>query len=478
MQDDVVFPHLTVKETLTYAALLRLPKTLSRKEKKERVVNVISELFLERCQNTIIGSEFVRGISGGERKRVCIGTEILLNPSLLFLDEPTSGLDSTTALRIVQILRNIAKAGKTVVTTIHQPSSRLFSTFDKLILLGKGNSLYFGKASEAMMYFSSIGCSPLLAMNPAEFLIDLANGNIKGKSVPSELEDKFLPGSKRLGIKDGGPSPVNLHEFLVDAYEVRLAKMEKRKLLNPVILKGESGMQGGPYIRDSGATWCEQFSILFRRGIRERRHEYFSCMRVTQVISTAIIIGLLWWHSDVTSPKRLQDQAGLLFFMSVFWGFFPLFTAIFTFPQERAMLAKERSIGMYKLSAYFLARNTSDLPLDLLLLIVFLVIVYFMVGLKLSFQGIFSYHAYCFPQHCGCSGPGTDNRCSISGCETSNYTDFCHCYDLHVIWRVLYTASSVIYVMGAIHLFQLPHLQATSEHSVWLFWGSLCFSFL
>ncbi|XP_040995898.1 ABC transporter G family member 22-like isoform X2 [Juglans microcarpa x Juglans regia] len=338
-----------------------------------------------RCQDTLIGGKFVRGISGGERKRVCIGNEILLNPSLLFLDEPTSGLDSTTALRIGQILNNIAKAGKAVVTTIHQPSSRLFHKFDRLILLSRGSSLYFGKASEAMMYFSSIGCNPLIAMNPSEFLIDLASGNIKDKSVPSELEDKFLQGSKRFEKKNGGPSSVDVQEFLVEAYEVRLAKIEERKLQKPVIIQSEPDIEGRSNSREWGATWWEQFSILFSRGLKERRHEYLSCMRVTQVISTAVIIGLLWWHSDASTPKRLQDQAGLLFFVSVFWGFFPLFNAIFTFPQERAMLAKERSVGMYKLSAYFLGRTTSDLPLDLLLPIVFLLIVYFMVGLKLNF---------------------------------------------------------------------------------------------
>ncbi|CAL5344646.1 unnamed protein product [Camellia sinensis] len=108
-QDDVLFPHLTVRETLTYAALLRLPKTLTKQEKEKRVIDVIDELGLERCQDTMIGSSFVRGVSGGERKRVCIGNEIIINPSLLFLDEPTSGLDSTTALRIVQILQDIVE---------------------------------------------------------------------------------------------------------------------------------------------------------------------------------------------------------------------------------------------------------------------------------------------------------------------------------------------------------------------------------
>lgn len=106
----------------------------------------------------------------------------------------------------------VSQAGKAVVSTIHQPSSRLFHKFDKLILLSRGSSLYFGKASEAMMYFSSIGCNPLIAMNPSEFLIDLASGNMKDKSVPLELEDRFLPGSKRFDKRHGGPSSVDVQE--------------------------------------------------------------------------------------------------------------------------------------------------------------------------------------------------------------------------------------------------------------------------
>ncbi|KAJ1423337.1 P-loop containing nucleoside triphosphate hydrolase [Sesbania bispinosa] len=375
-QDDVLFPHLTVKETLTYAARLRLPKTFTKEQKEKRALDVIYELGLERCQDTMIGGSFVRGVSGGERKRVCIGNEIIINPSLLFLDEPTSGLDSTTALRIVQMLQDIAEAGKTVVTTIHQPSSRLFHKFDKLILLGKGSLLYFGKASEAMNYFQSIGCTPLISMNPAEFLLDLANGNINDVSVPSELEDKVQMGNAVAETHNGKPSPAVVHE-------IELQKTEKKKIMVSIPLD-ESLKSKVSSKRQWGASWNEQFSILFWRGIKERRHDYFSWLRITQVLSTAIILGLLWWQSDTKTPKDLQDQAGLLFFIAVFWGFFPVFTAIFTFPQERAMLNKERAADMYRLSAYFLARTTSDLPLDLILPVLFLIVVYFMAGLRLS----------------------------------------------------------------------------------------------
>lgn len=99
-----------------------------------------------------------------------------------------------------------------MITTIHQPSSRLFHKFDKLILLGKGSLLYFGKASEAMVYFSAIGCSPLISMNPAEFLLDLANGNLNDVSVPSELEDRVQIGNSDRETGNGKPTPIVVHE--------------------------------------------------------------------------------------------------------------------------------------------------------------------------------------------------------------------------------------------------------------------------
>lgn len=391
-QDDVLFPNLTVRETLTYAALLRLPNTLTKQQREARARQVVYELGLERCQDTIIGGPFVRGISGGERKRVCIGHEILTDPSLLFLDEPTSGLDSTTALRIVQLLQDMAEAGRTIVTTIHQPSSRLFHKFDKLILLGEGHPIYFGKASSATDYFTSIGCSPVITMNPADFLLDLANGNINDVSVPPELEKVHVINA--MLEMDGGlipttkPSPHDVQQYLVEAYQSHIAPEIKEKLLvlNDINEDWKAAISSR---HEWGATWWEQYSILFRRGIKERRHEYLSCLRVAQVISTAFILGLLWWQSKIDTPKELQDQTGLLFFIAVFWGFFPVFTTIFTFPQERAMLAKERAVDMYRLSAYFMARNLSDLPLDLFLPVVYVLIVYFMTHLRMTVAAFF-----------------------------------------------------------------------------------------
>lgn len=175
-QDDVLHPHLTVFETLFYTALLRLPNSFTKEEKTMQAEAVITQLGLTKCKDSIIGDHLRRGVSGGERKRVSIGQEMLINPSLIFLDEPTSGLDSTTAQRIISTLLELAEGGRTIAMTIHQPSSRLYYMFHKVLLLSEGNPLYFGKGVDALNYFASIGFVPLVSMNPADFLLDLANG--------------------------------------------------------------------------------------------------------------------------------------------------------------------------------------------------------------------------------------------------------------------------------------------------------------
>ncbi|KAK6934296.1 ABC-2 type transporter [Dillenia turbinata] len=354
-QDDVLYPHLTVTETLVYTALLRLPNSLSRQDKVMHAEAMITQLGLTSCKNSMVGGHALRGVSGGERKRVSIGQEMLINPSLLFLDEPTSGLDSTTAQRIVSTLWELANGGRTIVMTIHQPSSRLFYMFHKVLLLSDGNPVYFGKGTTAMEYFSSIGFSPSVAMNPADFLLDLANGIC---SDDSRREDQ-----------------INVKQTLVSVYKRNLRNNLKAEIheVNNNLLDGTNDKKFGQW----QTTWWQQFTILLQRGMKERRHESFSGLRIAQVLVVSFLSGLLWWKSD-----SIQDQIGLLFFYSGFWGFFPLFQAIFTFPQERMMLKKERTSGTYKLSSYFMSRTVSDLPMELVLPTIFVIITYWMAGLR------------------------------------------------------------------------------------------------
>ncbi|KAG9440059.1 hypothetical protein H6P81_020224 [Aristolochia fimbriata] len=356
-QDDDMYPHFTVTETLVYTARLRLPKTISREEKTQHAMSVISLMGLNHCKESIIGGGLIRGVSGGERKRVSIGQEMLINPSLLFLDEPTSGLDSTTAQKIVSTLEELAAGARTIVMTIHQPSSRIFYMFHKVLLLSDGHPIYFGKGSDTMDYYESIGQRPGVPMNPADFLLDLANGISSAESQTNGAEVK---------------------KFLVSAYQENIGNELNRELTGDSEI-GETITNDHKKISRWSANWLEEFIVLLQRGMKGQKHTSFSSLKVSQVLFLTVFAGLSWWRSD---SSHIQDKTGILFFYTTFWVSFPMFQAIFSFPQERKMLTKERSSGMYRLSSYLMAKTCSDLPMELILPTLFVTISYWMAGLK------------------------------------------------------------------------------------------------
>lgn len=177
-------------------------------------------------------------------------------------------------------------------------------------------------------------------------------------------------------------------QYLVQRFNQELAPKEKAKLLALPSLKGELKVAITEK-REWSTSWVEQFSVLMVRGLKERRHEYLSYLRFVQVFFISLIVGCLWWRSKRNNSSEISDQMGLVFFIAIFWGMFPLFTAIFTFPQERAMLMKERASDLYRLSSYFLARTLGDLPLDLVMPTIFVLMVYFMTNLYLSAGAFF-----------------------------------------------------------------------------------------
>ncbi len=156
MQDDLLNGYLTVEETLMFNAEHRLPRAFTYRERKERVEDVITDLGLGHVRKAIIGTQLKLGISGSERKRLCVGMQLLHRPQLLFLDEPTTGLDSVTALDLLHTLHALAhgrsqEKAVTVVCSIHQPQSKIFNLFDSIVLLKLGNIVYQGPRKQAMV---------------------------------------------------------------------------------------------------------------------------------------------------------------------------------------------------------------------------------------------------------------------------------------------------------------------------------------
>jgi len=173
-QENVLLGTLTVRETVTYSAHLRLPPTLTKEEVEGIVEGTLMEMGLQECADRIIGNWHLRGISGGEAKRLSIALEILTRPRLLFLDEPTTGLDSASAFFVVQALRSVARdGGRTVISSIHQPSSEVFTLFDDLCLLSSGELVYFGEAKKAIEVLEFECCPDCTTKSELDFRVFL-----------------------------------------------------------------------------------------------------------------------------------------------------------------------------------------------------------------------------------------------------------------------------------------------------------------
>eukprot|EP01125_Pyxidicula_operculata_P023033 TRINITY_DN976_c1_g4_i2.p1 TRINITY_DN976_c1_g4~~TRINITY_DN976_c1_g4_i2.p1 ORF type:complete len:1077 (+),score=199.65 TRINITY_DN976_c1_g4_i2:108-3338(+) len=176
-QEDIMIRTLTVEEILEFSANTRLPSDSSLGENERIVEEVIELLGLERIRHSIIGDEDVRGISGGQRKRVNIAMELVSNPGMLFLDEPTSGLDSSSSEEVCSVLQLLAGTGLTIVAVVHQPRYEIFQMFDDVALLGVGGRpVYMGPTKNVASYFAQYGfqCPPQI--NPADYYLDVISG--------------------------------------------------------------------------------------------------------------------------------------------------------------------------------------------------------------------------------------------------------------------------------------------------------------
>lgn len=181
-QENIFIDALTVRETLYFAAELKLPQNLSPPEKTERIQDILHLLGLNQIADSIVGNEEKRGISGGQKKRLSIGVEIIHLPELIFLDEPTTGLDSMIAYEVISMIRRITDQGRTIICTIHQPSKHIFELFHQVIFLSQGKVIYFGKGSEMGHYFTSLPNYSfpwnIDHMNPCDYALAIASQQI------------------------------------------------------------------------------------------------------------------------------------------------------------------------------------------------------------------------------------------------------------------------------------------------------------
>ncbi|CAO2166938.1 unnamed protein product [Urochloa humidicola] len=382
MQDDLLFPMLTVAETLSFAAEFRLPRALSAAKKRARVQALIDQLGLRAAANTIIGDEGHRGVSGGERRRVSIGTDIIHDPILLFLDEPTSGLDSTSAFMVVKVLRRIAESGSIVITSIHQPSQRILGLLDRLILLSGGRTVFSGPPSSLPSYFAEFGFPVPDDENRAEFALDLIREFESSPTGTKPLADFHRSWQRMHAPAESAaaeqPPAMSLKEAIS-------ASISRGKLVSGSDVAGEAASvhtYANPF-------WVEMKVLTKRSAINTRRMPELFLIRLGAVVVTGAILATVFFRLD-QSPKGAQERLGFFAFaMSTM--FYTCADALPVFLQERYVFLRETAYGAYRRASYVLSNAIVSFPPLVVLSLSFAVTTFFAVGLAGGVPGFAFY---------------------------------------------------------------------------------------
>ena len=345
-QEDNLIECMTVFECLMFAARLKT----KYEDKKSRVLKLIEKLKLENCKNTYIGGPYVKGISGGEKKRTSIGIELITEPSVIFLDEPTSGLDSYTALILMKLILLQVSEGKTVISTIHQPSSDIFHLFDKLLLLTDGQVAYHGPANDSVKFFESAGFICPMYTNPADYYMEVL----------------YVKNSKSLTDEEKTVSQ-------------KLVNLQKSSKMTETFL--ENIIEKSNDVNKAGVL--TQFYWVFLRGInRVLRNHMIGSMRLVIIVSIAIMQLIFYWDIGTSGYKAQFNRDGFLFFTLACLTFCNILACVLIFPSMRNIMVKEYQSNTYGVLAYFLAQNLNDLIFDVLMTIGYVSAVYWGVGLN------------------------------------------------------------------------------------------------
>lgn len=284
-QDVSFFPHMTVRETLEFRVNLLLGNSIPKSQRHELVQELINELNLQKAADTIVGNSKIRGISGGERKRLSIACEMISSPSLILLDEPTSGLDSNQALQVVETLRDLADSGKTVVVVIHQPNQHVFSLFDDLLLLSEGKQMYYGQVKQVRNYMASLGYKASSEMGTAEHVLDCISLDM---------------------TEQGDPTPESINRLNTLATQARKERIDlgvsdaaASKQVEVVHELGEHGPK---------ASIFRQFQLLLNRAVRETfRGKGAILIKAIQQVTIGIVYGGIY-HLGVNQVRVLSSS--------------------------------------------------------------------------------------------------------------------------------------------------------------------------
>ncbi|KAK3094013.1 hypothetical protein FSP39_022934 [Pinctada imbricata] len=366
MQADKFLHNLTVRETLRYAALLRLPGRTTTVELETKVDSVITEMGLKQVADCRVGGNIVRGISGGERRRVTIALQLLQDPSL----------DSYTARYLVSNLRDVAQRGKIVLLSIHQPRSDIFKLFDQVGILSLGEMVYFGGASQMVNYFNDIGYPCPTYANPLDHFVDLA-------SVDRRNHDREQETSARLNVLVEAFSKSQIHNEMVQSVMDDTMKPTTRNTMlyfykprPPNIFR---------------VMWALMSRML--KNLARDRTIYISRLFLLSLFVPFICAFL--GHMK-TNQESIQDRIGLIYQSSSVPPYVSILNAVAIFPPLRDLYYRECRDGLYSTSTFLLTYAIHIIPFHAAASFIFSIIVYWVTGLYPDWERFGIYYAVSF----------------------------------------------------------------------------------
>ncbi|GAB0089251.1 ATP-binding cassette sub-family G member 4-like [Sergentomyia squamirostris] len=398
MQDNQLHANLTVEEAMTVAANLKLSSKKPKTEKNLVIREILDTLGLQDHSSTM-----TRNLSGGQKKRLSIALELVNNPPVMFFDEPTSGLDSSTCFQCINLLKMLARGGRTIICTIHQPSARLFEMFDQLYTLADGQCVYQGSTKQLVPFLSTLGLECPSYHNPASYVIEvscgehgdhtrkLVTGILNGKrDIRTELDfiDRKNDASSALakvhtkklvdkndvqnvGDKFADNLNLNGNGVIKTTINNDIAKenttvsipidIDKELDVNSALLPDEMLEAAETPARYATSMFHQFWVVLKRTLLFSRRDWTLMYLRLFAHVMVGFLIGALYYDIGNDGAKVLSNL-GFLFFNMLFLMYTSMTITILSFPLEMPVLLKENFNRWYSLRSYYMAITISDIP--------------------------------------------------------------------------------------------------------------------
>ncbi|KAG5665211.1 hypothetical protein KAF25_009336 [Fusarium avenaceum] len=389
-QEDALIGSLTVRETLEFSSRLASSRhvshsqledatcltsisnsSLSKTDRLVRINNLLESFGLIEQANTIIGTPIRKGISGGQKRRVGVASQLITSPKLLFLDEPTSGLDSAASLEVVKYLRDVAKRNNLIVIcSIHQPSTSTFNLFDKLLLLSSGKTHYFGAVADVATYYAESGFPLPQYVNPAEHLLEMVNIDFaQNRDTASQ----------------------NLETLQTSWQNSRQASQINNAIKTAESSGGDWGVEG---IDKRPNMPSLTLTLLHRSFIKSYRDVVVYGIRLAMYLGLAIMMGTVWVRLD-PAQESIQPFINAIFFGSAFMSFMAV-AYVPAFIEDRLQYVKEHHNGLYGATELIVSNFLIGIPYLFIISVLFSVISYWLSNFQPTAKAFFTWVMWLF----------------------------------------------------------------------------------